>query len=236
MGAVIPSILVATKAQIERALHQLSGHAETVQIDVVDGILAGPPTWPYANDDGALPPEWDIHEMGDFRYEMDLMVREPEEAMGTFLHAGAGKIILHVESARDVGALIDVLERDYGRDKEFSPELLSLALSANVETDLALLEPHLPRIDYVQFMGIARIGSQGQPFDERVIAKIREFKKRHPEVPVQVDGGVSLATAPRLLAAGAERLVVGSAIWKAPNPLAALAAFEELVLTYARYR
>jgi ribulose-phosphate 3-epimerase len=162
-------------------------------------------------------------------------VREPKEAIGAFLHAGAGKLVIHLESTSDVTGVIDELEERYGRDKEFSPELLSVALSINIDTDLALLEPHLPRIDYVQFMGIARIGQQGIPFDERVLEKIATFKKAHPDIPVQVDGGVSLETAPKLLAAGAERLVVGSALWKSDDVAHTLHAFNELLLEYGRY-
>jgi len=135
-----------------------------------------------------------------------------------------------------VGELIDQLEQTYGRDKEFSSELLSLGLSIQLDTDLSVLAPHIARIDYVQFMGIATIGRQGALFDSRVVAKIREFKKIYPTVPVQVDGGVSLTTAPELLAAGAERLVVGSALWHASDIEETLHAFEELANEYGRYQ
>jgi len=235
MGVILPSILVRTKAEIEEKLRLLTGLADIVQIDIVDGILASPPTWPYAVDGGVLAPDWDIHEMGEFRFEIDLMVREPKEAISAFLHAGAGKLVVHLESTSDVTGVINELEERYGRDKEFSPELLSLALSVSLDTDVALLEPHLARIDYVQFMGIARIGQQGIPFDERVLTKIASFKKMHPDIPVQVDGGVSLETAPKLLAVGAERLVVGSALWKSEDVPHTLHMFNELLLEYGRY-
>jgi ribulose-phosphate 3-epimerase len=62
-------------------------------------------------------------------------------------------------------------------------------------------------------MGIDEIGFQGQLFDERVISKIEEFKNKFPKVTVSVDGGVNLESAPKLVKAGAERLVSGSAIF-----------------------
>lgn len=235
MGAIVPSILVTTRREVEQKLKLIAGHTDAVQIDVVDGILAGPATWPYPEGGlAALAPGFDIHDMGDLRFEIDLMVREPEKAMCAFLSAGAARLVLHIESMRNAGAVIDTLEREYGRDKEFAPELLSLGMSVRIQTDLALLEPYLSRVDYVQFMGIAEIGRQGVPFDTRVLTKIREFRRQHADIPVQVDGGVSLTTAPQLFAAGASRLVVGSALWKSESVEATMHAFHEIAQEYGR--
>ncbi len=66
-------------------------------------------------------------------------------------------------------------------------------------------------------MGIAHIGYQGEPFDERVIDKIREFHNAHPEIMISVDGGVTLDNAPDLVAVGVKRLVSGSAIFENGN-------------------
>jgi ribulose-phosphate 3-epimerase len=81
-------------------------------------------------------------------------------------------------------------------------------------------------------MGIAKIGRQGEPLDERIYEKIRVFRSRHPDVPVQVDGGVTLENAKKLLGLGVDSLVVGSAITRAPNPAAAFTAFENLKNSY----
>lgn len=237
MGVIIPAILCPTKHEVEEQLALVRGLVSTVQIDVVDGKYAHPPTWPYGEGGPeAFSPSWDIHEMGDFRFEMDLMVREPHEAMRAFLKAGAGKLIIHAESVHNVGSLLDELAKTYGYDKEFNAELLSVALALRATTDLAPLHEHIERCNYVQFMGIAEIGKQGQPFDERVLQAIRQFRKLHPTVPVQVDGGVSRETAPRLLDAGADRLVVGSALWKSDDVRAELHMFEEIAEDYGRYR
>lgn len=237
MGVIIPAILASSRREIEDALARITGLVDTVQIDVVDGVLAGTPSWPYSEGGLAkIPPVFDIHDMGNVRFEMDLMVREPRDAMRAFLRAGAGRIILHAESTADLGPLLDELERTYGRDKEFSSDLLSVAIALHADTDMKRVEPHLSRVDYVQFMGIAREGNQGQPFDERILAAIGRFRSTHPDVPVQVDGGVSRTTAPALFSAGAHRLVVGSALWKSEDIAATLREFEELAQEYNRYR
>jgi ribulose-phosphate 3-epimerase len=100
------------------------------------------------------------------------------------------------------------------------------ALPSNIATDLALLEPYLPDVDYVQFMGIKNIGKQGQPFATEVLNKIAVFRKNHPDTPIQVDGGVNHQSAALLLAAGVSRLIVGSALWHAKN---IQAEYEQLV-------
>lgn len=77
-------------------------------------------------------------------------------------------------------------------------------------------------------MGIASIGKQGQPFDQRILEKIRAFHAHHPEVLMQVDGGISLESAKQLLSLNVSNLVVGSGILRANDPAAAFAAFETL--------
>ena len=77
-------------------------------------------------------------------------------------------------------------------------------------------------------MGIRNVGRQGEPFDTGVLRAIELFRKRHPNTPVQVDGGVSLVTAPKLLELGVSRLVIGSALWRAPDFNKALAELKEM--------
>jgi pentose-5-phosphate-3-epimerase len=75
--------------------------------------------------------------------------------------------------------------------------------------------------DFVQVMGIERVGSQGQPFDARAIDLVARIRAMYPALPLQVDGAA--ATHPQELArAGADRLIVGSAIITAADPAAAL--------------
>lgn len=237
MSAIIPAILVKTRKEIEAQLAFLKGLVETVQIDVVDRKRTGRVSWPYVDGGfSALPEGFDIHDMGDFRFEMDLMVEEPREAMAAFLKAGAGKLIFHAESTSGMAALLDELERDYGRDKELTPDLLSVAIAIHADTKPAQYEPYLDRVDYVQFMGIAREGAQGEPFDERVVDAVKAFRGSHSDILIQVDGGVSLETAPRLLYAGANRLVVGSALWNSGDVPGTLHAFEAVLEEYGQYR
>ena len=84
-------------------------------------------------------------------------------------------------------------------------------------------------------MGIKHVGRQGEPFDQDVFMTIKRFRARHPNVPIQVDGGVSLHTAPKLLELGVSRLVVGSGIWKAPSVSGAIQELKEITLERGIY-
>jgi ribulose-phosphate 3-epimerase len=77
-------------------------------------------------------------------------------------------------------------------------------------------------------MGIARIGYQGEKFDERVLDRVKYLREANKDVIIGVDGGVSLKTAPQLLSLGATRLVSGSGIFNAENISRAIDEFKAL--------
>lgn len=236
MGVIVPAILPTSREDLEGKLALLLGVVSSVQIDVVDGDFAGPATWPYVNkselfkerfEDGSMIPY-----LGRFEFEIDLMVRNAEEVAGLWLAAGAQRLVVHTESTQKLPEIISDLEVKYGHAKDFAPGLISFGLSIGNDTDLSVLDPYMKHADYVQFMGIREIGKQGQPFDERVLARIREFRRKYPEMTIQVDGAVSLTTAPRLLDAGVDRLIVGSDLWRAPDLKEELKHFKALILDY----
>ena len=233
MAAIIPAILPTSREDLDARLLRLSGVTDEVQVDVVDGRFVTPASWPYAGQ--ALGNEDPLTELSSFRFEVDLMVEEPDRIIGRWIDAGATRITIHAESTRRLEHVIDDFQKKYGHDKDFAPQLLSLGLSLNIATDISLIEPFLDRCDYVQFMGIARIGKQGEPFDPRVIPKIKAFHRAHPEMPIQIDGGVTRETAPKLLEAGASRLVIGSALWRASNIKREFVSFCELSQTRGLY-
>ena len=226
MYLIVPAVLPSSREDLDEKLALLAHipAVSRIQIDVVDSHFATPISWPYASpeelktlvDQGYLLPALDRIE-----YEIDLMCLDAERAADAWLALGATRLTFHAESAVDLSRLLASARTRYG-------DLVSFGLALNIASDLALAEPHLSGVDYVQFMGIAYIGKQGQPFDQRVLEKIRVFHTRHPAVPIQVDGGVTLESAKQLLALGVSSLVVGSGILRASNPVAAFAAFDEL--------
>ena len=239
MDFVVPAVLPTSREDLEKklALFAQLPSVSRVQIDVVDGKFASPASWPYT----AAAELRGMVERGDLlpnthclEYEVDLMCFDAERAAGDWLALGATRLTFHAETATDLPRLLASLRKRYGGGTDLAlTSLVSFGLALNLGSDLALIEPCLGEIEYVQFMGIATIGKQGQPFDRRVFEKVRVFRERHPEVPVQIDGGVSLESAKELLALGVSNLIAGSAILRAADPAAAVRAFEALRSPYS---
>ncbi|HEY0010597.1 MAG TPA: hypothetical protein VGB97_01630 [Candidatus Paceibacterota bacterium] len=235
MGAIIPAILPVSREDLDTKLLRLHGITDEVQVDIVDGRFVTPASWPYAPGTDTLSEHDALPELGSFKYEVDLMVENPEAAIDRWVRAGATRITVHAETTHRLPDVIRDFQVKFGHDKGFAPELLSFGLSISIATDTALIEPFVDKCDYVQFMGIARIGKQGEPFDTRVLQKVHAFHRKYPDMPIQIDGGVNRDTAPRLLEAGATRLVVGSALWRAADVREEYRAFNELTQMHGLY-
>ncbi len=218
---IIPAILPKDFEEVEEKTAHLKGWVKTIQIDVCDGQFTPTATWPYRKHDDTFEkisreeegfPGWDV-----FDFEIDLMANRPEDLVDAWVSAGASRIIIHAEATGDVAAAIANLE---GR--------VEVGLALAIETPLSAIEPFREKINFIQLMGIDNVGFQHQPFDEKVLGRIKEARMKYPGMPISIDGGVSLETAPELLAAGADRLVVGSAIFGAENMLQAVDDFKAL--------
>lgn len=218
---IIPAILPKDFAEVEEKISLVKGLVKTVQIDICDGQFVPNATWPYKKRDDTF--EKIIHEdeglpgWKDLNFEIDLMTNRPEEVVEDWVTAGASRIIIHAESKGDVAGAIQSLA---GR--------VEVGLALGMETPVKVIETYRDQIQFVQFMGIAQIGFQGQPFDERVLGRIKDARLLYKGLPISVDGGVSLDTAPQLIAAGADRLVAGSAIFGSDNFIEAIQKFKAL--------
>jgi len=199
MTEIVPAVLEKSWEDVEKRLSfvsELKLGNRWVQLDITDGIFVPDKGWGDPSDLRKLPKEI------NFLYEADLMVQNPEEIIEPWLDAGIKRSAVHIESTKKVDEIIEVIKAKGAE----------VGLAINTDTPNELLYPWVDKIDYIQFMGIAKIGYQGQPFDEKVLHKIEDLRKRHPDAIIQVDGGVSKKTAPLLIKAGADRLAAGSAI------------------------
>lgn len=212
---IIPAILPMDFDEVQDKIELVKDFVKTVQIDVCDGQFVPNATWPYRKGDdhfeNILKEEEGLPGWEKVNFEIDLMVNRPEEIVEDWVRAGATRIIIHQEAKGDVVKAVDML---VGR--------VEVALALGIETPISTIESFKERIQSIQLMGIDHIGFQGQSFDSKVIDRVREVKAAYPELPISIDGGVSLENARQLIDAGATRLVVGSAIFNADNYLEAL--------------
>lgn len=221
MVEYIPAVLPKDFDDLEVHLAQVKGKVPWVQIDVCDGIFVPSKTWPYSDSSHWKEilgeqegfPYWE-----DFQFEIDLMAERPLTVLDEWIRAGASRIIVHIESQ---DAIADVRAALEGRAE--------LTVAVSLDTDILRVEQILQEGDAVQVMGIARIGFQGQPFDDRALERLKHFRTQFPDVILSVDGGVNLESAPRLVEAGARRLVIGSALFNTNDIRETLGAFKQQI-------
>ncbi len=229
----IPGILEKTKLAIQTKVAKLyEMGVQEVQLDICDGIYTKKPTWPYSGENG----EEDIIQIvegedglpywQDISYEIDLMVRDASKNFALFTSLGAGRITFHLDSElgeeeSDFADFISGIDRD-------TKENIKIGLAILPNTEITRLERFMSNIDYVQCMGIDEVGSQGIPFDTKTIDKVRELRQKYPDLEIQVDGGINTENAKLLKEAGADRIIVGSAIWKSQNIIETIRNFENI--------
>lgn len=237
MSLVVPAVLPISRKDLDARLALFASipSVNHVQIDVVDGAFAAPASWPYT-----APKEMEdmigrgemLPALERITYEVDLMCIDALSAADAWVELGAMRLTFHSESAIDLPKLLASARARHGTGVDFASGLVSFGLAINVASDLSLVESCIKEVEYLQIMGISQVGRQGQPLDPRVFEKISQFRKLHPEIPVQIDGGISLKNAKRFVALGVTNLVVGSSILRAHDPSAVVAEFEALRSPY----
>lgn len=214
---VTPAIFPKSFDEITRALESLNYSVSMVQIDLCDGEFGLLKTWlPEGNEN--LPTEYD--------YEFDIMMNDWKTYVKKSIDIGASRIIVHVDhfSEGDAHELIALMEHT------------GIALGVSVSNNVPL-EDHINFIKFfeegygnifVQVMGIAKIGAQGQPFDESVLQRIQEIKEWCPNLYLQVDGAMNNINAEKVKEAGADIVISGSYVFASENVARAIETLEEM--------
>ncbi|PIT96594.1 hypothetical protein COT82_02375 [Candidatus Campbellbacteria bacterium CG10_big_fil_rev_8_21_14_0_10_35_52] len=201
MIEIIPAIIPRSLDDLNKKYSQVKHFTDIVQIDVMDGKFVPSVSWPYVNNNEDK--EKSVIAEIDFNFEVDLMVLNPEVVVGDWIKAGAKRVIVHIESIKNFLEIFDAIS---GK--------VELGIALNTNTPNERIYQLIWKIDFIQFMGIEKIGFQGQNFDERVVKKITDLREKFSGIIISVDGGVNIENAPRLIKAGVNRLVSGSAIFE----------------------
>lgn len=213
---IIPAIIPKNFDDLKTKISFVKGMTNYVQIDITDGIFVSSKSWPFSDEMWSL----GIHltlPCEECNLEFDLMINRPEEKIQNWLEIGAKRIVIHVESTNNLEKIIGELK---GK--------VEIGLAFNINTSFELFDNLLNKVDFIQLMGIEKIGFQGEQFSEKVFEKIKELKIKKPDIIISVDGGVNLENAQRLIEAGVSRLVIGSAIFESGDIERIIRKFKEL--------
>jgi ribulose-phosphate 3-epimerase len=213
---VEPSILSADYARLgDQVSEVMDAGARVIHVDVMDGhfvppITIGPVIVTALRDL--------VHERGGL-LDCHLMVERPESQIAQFAEAGADSITIQREATPNVHYALAQIR-----------ELGCLAgIAINPGTPPELVGELRDSVDLVLCMTV-NPGWGGQAFIQRSPAKIRQLRKvLGPAVPIQVDGGISVQTAPAAKREGASLFVAGSAIFGSADPAAAYRELAKVV-------
>jgi ribulose-phosphate 3-epimerase len=204
---ITPAILPENFEQLHDSLFRVEGLSHRVQIDLCDGKMGLEKTWlPYK--------ETELPE--GFEYEFDLMVEDWIKFLPRVLSLGAKRVVMHIDAweEHDFDMLYDIL---------LHHPRVSLGLSVTNSSSIEMLVKRVLEAEkrhsklFVQLMGINRIGAQGQPFDERVLARIEYVRRSCRGVPIQIDGSMNPETIFLVKRSGATGAVIGSYIFGSNN-------------------
>lgn len=215
MIQISPSILSADFSKISDAVKvaEESG-ADVIHVDVMDGhfvpnLTFGPQLIASLREKTSLP--LDVH----------LMVDNPRSFIPLFAKAGADWISIHVEASVH-------LHKDITLIKEYDKKA---GLALNPATPLPLMNEILEELDFVLLMTV-NPGWGGQEFIQSCHSKISQLRswirEQKLEIPIQIDGGVTLSNMEELIKDGADILVAGSAVFGEKNPGEAITKMKKL--------
>lgn len=197
---IAPSILSADFTQLGKDIKETEeGGAAYLHFDVMDGMFV-------PNISFGIPVMKSIRKATHQVMDAHLMVQDPIRYVKAFKEAGADLITVHLEACPDVRKTLTEI-KDLG---------IMTGLSICPETPVEEIREYLEYVDMILIMSV-HPGAGGQKFMEESLDRIRETRKMieesGKEIDIQVDGGVKFENARKILDAGANILVAGSAVF-----------------------
>lgn len=199
---IVPAILPQSFDELTEKLFRIEGISKRVQIDLSDGVFGRVKTWmPQGTE--TLP--------NGFSYEFDIILNDWKLPTMHAITIGATSIVSHVDmfTDEDLDTLISIV----------APTGVSLGISVSNDKSLDFHAEMIRKARaaygkvFIQVMGIANIGEQGLPFDDRVPARVMALRQQFGDMSIQVDGGIKPENALLVANAGTTTAIVGSFIF-----------------------
>lgn len=195
MAIFIPSMASANQLNLQKSLDSL-GKIKRIHFDIEDGNFIDNITF-------GLRTVRDVLNYTDREADAHLMVTRPEQYIDDLLALGVKSIAVHVESGIFPAVHLRRIRQQGGR----------AGLALNFMAPLSALPPYLKDIDYVLIMTSEPDG-RGQQFNPWALEKIAQARALLPkEISVVVDGGITEQWLPKVVAAGADTIILGRTLW-----------------------
>jgi ribulose-phosphate 3-epimerase len=198
---VLPSLLLCDFGNLEKEVRQLEAAGFSgLHLDVMDGVFV--PNMTYG-----MPIVKGLRGLTDLPLDVHLMIANPGQYIQSFVDAGSDLISIHAESVDDPIPVLKQI-RDAG---------CGVGIAINPDTPVEKIADCLPLCDLAVIMSV-QAGFGGQKFDPGSLDKLRLARELGgPDLMLEIDGGVNVDTIGQCVAAGAELLVAGSAIFRQPD-------------------
>jgi ribulose-phosphate 3-epimerase len=205
---IAPSILSADFTRLGEAIQAIeAGGADYVHVDVMDGHFV-------PNISIGLPVVAALRRITQLPLDVHLMITQPERYVAEFVEAGASILTVHVEACPHLHRVVQQM-RALG---------VRPGVTLNPATSLETVREILPYVDQVLIMSV-NPGFGGQSYIPTMTDKIARLRTMISaagrEIDIEVDGGIDAGTAPEVVAAGADVLVAGTAVFKHKDGVAA---------------
>jgi ribulose-phosphate 3-epimerase len=217
---IAPSLLSADFSKLRQEVDMVNkSRADWFHLDIMDGVFVPNITFGFQIIK-------EINKYAEKPLDVHLMIVQPERYFEKFKEAGADILSIHYEASTH-------LHRNIYAIKDLN---MQAGVVLNPHTNVSLLEDTIAGIDLVLLMSV-NPGFGGQKFIENTYNKITQLKelilRKNSRAMIEIDGGVTLENAPKLIKAGADVLVAGNTVFSSEDPVKTIEMLKDSTPLYS---